>query len=184
MKTNSTSSIGRRLVLAGATLLSVASFALAIVTAAAQHGPGHSHGSVAARTYKAGNLVITAPWVRATPRGAPVAGGYLSITNNGSEPDRLIGGSFAASGRFEVHVMSMDGGVMRMRPAADGLEIKPGQTVEFKPGGLHLMFLELKRQLKAGDTVKGTLEFAKAGKLEIAYPVRPMGVGGGGHKHH
>ena len=149
----------------------------------AQHGSG-PHGSAAPQTYKAGDLVITAPWVRATPRRAPVAGGYLTITNNGREPDRLVGGSFAAAGSFEVHQMSMEGGVMRMRPVTDGLEVKPGQTVELKPGGLHLMFMGLKEQLKAGDTVKGTLEFAKAGKIEIAYPVRAMGAGGGGHKHH
>jgi uncharacterized protein YcnI/copper(I)-binding protein len=141
-----------------------------------------SHETAAPQTYKAGNLVITAPWVRATPRGAPVAGGYLTITKNGREPDRLVGGSFAAAGRFEVHEMSMEGGVMRMRPVADGLEIKPGQTVELKPGGLHLMFMGLKEQLKPGDTVKGTLEFAKAGTVEVAYPVRSMGAGGG-HMH-
>ena len=148
----------------------------------AQHGGG-MHGSVPP-SYKVGNLVVTAPWARATPKGAPVAGGYLSITNNGSEPDRLIGGSLAAAaGRFEVHEMLMDNGVMRMRPITGGLEIKPGQTVELKPGGYHLMFMGLKAQLKAGDTVKGTLEFAKAGKVEISYPVRPLG-GPGGHKNH
>jgi uncharacterized protein YcnI len=152
------------------------------VALVAQH-MREAHERAAPQTYKAGDLVITAPWVRATPRGAPVAGGYLTITNNGREPDRLVGGSFAAAGRFEVHEMSMEGGVMRMRPVADGLEIKPGQTVELKPGGLHLMFMGLKEQLKAGDTVKGTLEFAKAGKVEVVYPVRSMGAGGG-HKHH
>jgi copper(I)-binding protein len=145
---------------------------------------GMQHGASAPATYKVGNLVVTTPWAMATPKGAPVAGGYLSITNNGSEPDRLVGGSFAAAGRFEVHEMKMDNGVMKMRPVSGGLEIKPGQTVELKPGGYHLMFMSLKHQLKAGDSVKGTLEFAKAGKVEIAYPVRPMGAGGGGHQHH
>lgn len=154
--------------------------------ALAQHDgmrKGMHHGGPS--TYKAGSLVITAPWTRATPKGAPVAGGYLSITNNGAESDRLIGGSFAAAGGFEVHAMKMEGGVMKMRPVENGLEIKPGETVELKPGGLHLMFVRLKQQLKAGDTVKGTLEFAKAGKVEVSYPVRAMGAsGGGGHKHH
>jgi len=130
----------------------------------------------AAPSFRAGNLVITAPWVRATPKGAPVAGGYLTVRNSGSEPDRLIGGSFAAAGRFEVHEMTMDSGVMRMRPLTDGFEIKPGQTVEFKPGGSHhLMFMGLKEQLKAGDTVKGTLQFAKAGTVEVVYRVGAMG---------
>jgi copper(I)-binding protein len=144
---------------------------------------GTQHGAAAPATYKVGNLVIATPWARATPKGAPVAGGYLSITNNGSEPDRLIGGSFAAAGHLEVHEMSMDNGVMRMRPVRGGLEIKPGQTVELRPGGYHLMFMGLKQQLKPGDTVKGTLDFAKAGKVEVAYPVRPLGAGGGHQRH-
>jgi copper(I)-binding protein len=81
--------------------------------------------------------------------------------------------------------MKMDSGVMRMRPLAAGLEIKPGQTVELKPGGYHVMFMGLKQQLKPGDTVKGTLEFAKAGKVEVVYPVRALGSpGSGGHKGH
>ena len=149
-----------------------------------QHAGG-MHGA-APQTYKVGNLVITTPWARATPKGAPVGGGYLSITNNGSEPDRLVGGSFAAAGgRTEVHQMKMEGGVMRMRPLANGLEIKPGETVELKPGGYHLMFMGLKQQLKAGETVKGTLEFAKAGKVEVSYPVRAQGSpASGGHKGH
>jgi copper(I)-binding protein len=183
MQHSNVSRIGRGLVLViGASLLGGMTYVFTIATAGAQHGADHAHQKTAPQSYKVGDLVVTAPWVRATPRGAPVAGGYVAITNNGREPDRLVGGSFAAAGRFEVHEMSMEGGVMRMRPVADGLEIKPGQTVELKPGGVHLMFMGLKEQLKAGDTVMGTLEFAKAGKVEIAYPVRAMGAGG--HKHH
>jgi len=174
----------------GATLSIAATFLtlsapVIVAPASAQHTPGGMHGSAAPTTYKVGNLVITALWARATPRGAPVAGGYLSITNNGAEPDRLIGGSFAAAdGRFEVHEMTMEGGVMRMRPLTAGLEIKPGQTVELKPGGYHVMFMGLKGELKVGDTVKGTLEFAKAGRVEVSYPVRALGAGSGGHQRH
>ena len=132
----------------------------------------------------AGSLKISAPWTRATPKGASVGGGYLKITNTGTTPDRLVGGSSDVASRFEVHEMSMDNGVMKMRPVGGGIEIKPGQTVELKPGGYHLMFMGLKEQLKAGDTVKGTLEFAKAGRVEVAYPVRALGAGAGGHRHH
>jgi copper(I)-binding protein len=146
------------------------------VPASAQHAPGAMQGGAPA-SYQAGSLVIATPWIRATPKGAPVAGGYLTITNNGAEPDRLTGGSLAAAARFEVHEMAMQNGVMRMRPLTAGVEIKPGETVEFKPGGYHVMFMGLKRQLTAGETVTGTLEFAKAGKVEISYPVRPMGGG-------
>lgn len=126
-------------------------------------------------SFKVGDLVVTAPWIRATPKGAPVAGGYLKITNNGTEADRLVGGSLVGAARFEVHEMSMDNGIMKMRPVANGLEIKPGETVELKPGGYHIMFMEPKEQFRQGQTVKGTLQFAKAGKVEITYQVGAMG---------
>ena len=82
-----------------------------------------------AHEYKLGTLHIEHPWARATPKGTSVGGGYMKITNTGTAPDRLIGGSSPISGRFEIHEMSMDNGVMRMRPLKDGLEIKPGETV-------------------------------------------------------
>src|SRR5262245_25134586 len=82
-----------------------------------------------AHDYKLGSLHIVHPWARATPKGATVGGGYMKITNNGSAPDRLISGSTPVAERFEVHEMSMDNGVMRMRMLKDGLEIKPGETV-------------------------------------------------------
>src|ERR1700674_5495576 len=87
-----------------------------------------------------GSLKISAPWARATPKGASIGGGYMKITNTGNAPDRLVGGSTNISDRFEIHEMSMDNGVMKMRGVGKGIEIKPGQTVEFKPGGYHLMF--------------------------------------------
>src|SRR5258707_15133134 len=83
-----------------------------------------------AEDYKIGNLQISQPWTRATPKGAAVAGGYLKITNTGTTPDRLLGGSTALAKRFEIHEMSMDGGVMKMRELKDGLDIAPGATVE------------------------------------------------------
>ncbi len=98
----------------------------------------------ATKMFKAGALTIEAPWARATPGGAQVAGGFMKITNTGSEPDRLVGGTVPFAGRFEVHEMTMDGGVMKMRELSKGLEIKPGETVELKPGGYHVMFMDLK----------------------------------------
>lgn len=138
-------------------------------------------------TVKAGPLTIEAPWIRATPGGAKVAGGYLKITNAGKELDRLVGGSMEAAGRVEVHEMALDNGVMRMRHLAKGLEIKPGESIELKPGGYHLMFMDLKRGLKEGETAKGTLAFEKAGTIEVEYRVRPIGGGApaaGGHSRH
>ena len=134
------------------------------------------------------SLTITAPWTRATPKSAPVAGGFVKITNTGSESDWLIGGSFTGAGRVEVHEMATDNGVMRMRQLANGLEIKPGQTVELKPGGFHLMFMELKQPTVEGKPIRGTLTFRKAGSVEIDFAVAPIGgpapASGGGHHHH
>lgn len=126
-----------------------------------------------------GDLKLTAPWARATPKGAQVGGGYLSITNTGNAADRLIGGSTEVSAKFEVHEMSMSGGVMKMRSLAAGLEIKPGETVELKPGGYHVMFVGLKQPLMQGQPFKATLVFEKAGRVEVSFDVRSIGAGGG-----
>lgn len=137
----------------------------------------HSHGTAKTNApVRIGNLVIEAPWTRATPSGAKVAGGYMTITNTGSSPDRLVGGSFPLAGRFEVHEMAVANGVMTMRELSQGLEIGPGQKVELKPGGLHVMFMDLKSQLREGQPVKGTLVFEKAGTVEVEYRVAPIGA--------
>lgn len=134
----------------------------------------------------AGPLKVEQAWSRATPPGAKVGGGYLKVTNTGSQPDRLTGGSLPQAGRVEVHSMSLDGTVMRMAPVEGGLEIKPGETVELKPGGYHLMFMDLKEPLTAGQVLKGTLVFEKAGAVDVQYPVQPLGAQGmpAGHSHH
>jgi uncharacterized protein YcnI len=133
---------------------------------------------------RAGTLTIEQPWSRATPGGAKVGGGYVRITNSGPAADRLIGGSFAGASRAEVHEMRMQGDVMRMNPVAGGLEIKPGATVELKPGGEHLMFMDLKEPLREGQTVTGTLVFEKAGTVAVEYTVRGLGGAGGGAAGH
>jgi copper(I)-binding protein len=129
-----------------------------------------------ARDYKVGSLDVVDPWARATPKGASVAGGYMKIINNGSAPDRLLSGSADVAPTFEVHEMTMDNGIARMRPVKGGLEIKPGETVELKPGSLHVMFVGLKKPLAPGDHVKATLVFEKAGPVEVEYDVLAMGA--------
>ncbi len=139
----------------------------------------------AAGTYKLGALVIEGPWARATPGGARVAGGYVKITNTGQQADRLVGGTLPIAAEVEVHEMAMADNVMRMRKLADGLEIGPGQSVELKPGGYHLMFTGLKGGLTQGQTIKGTLRFEKAGSVEVEFRVAPIGASSsGGHTHH
>jgi copper(I)-binding protein len=134
----------------------------------------------APQSYTLGQLVIEAPWARATPGGAQVGGGYVKITNSGKEPDRLIGGSLPVATSVKVHQMSMSGGVMKMRKVENGLEIKPGQTVELKPGSYHLMFMGLGEGLKQGQTIKGTLQFEKAGSIEVEFRVAPIAAKGAG----
>jgi copper(I)-binding protein len=129
-----------------------------------------------AHDYKAAAITIDHPWTRATPRGASVATGYFTLVNTGTTPDRLIGATADAAGRVELHEMSMTDGVMRMRPVKDGIELKPGQTVEFKPSSFHLMMLDLKQQLQQGQRVKGTLTFEKAGTVDVEFAVE--GIGG------
>jgi periplasmic copper chaperone A len=131
-------------------------------------------GTVLAGQIKHGTLTISAPWAKATPAGARVAGGYLKIRNDGAAPDRLVGGTFARANRVEIHEMSVVNDIMRMRELPNGLTIKPGTEVVLKPGAFHLMFMGLKGQLKPGETVNGTLEFAKAGRIDVTYEVRTM----------
>lgn len=125
-----------------------------------------------------GALKISAAWARATPKGAPVGGAYMTITNAGTAPDKLLGGTTPVASKFEIHQMSMDKGVMKMRPATGGLEIKPGETVTLKPGGYHVMLMGLKRPLKQGEHFKATLSFEKAGKVEVDYAIAGIGAAG------
>jgi len=156
--------------------------ALLVFTAAFACGLACRAGAQTA-SYSLGDLVIQTPWARATPAGAKVGGAYLKITNNGTQPDRLVGGSLTGAREVEVHEMSMSNNVMKMRHLKDGLEIKPGQTVELKPGGYHLMLTGLSEGLKQGQKVKGSLTFEKAGTVEVEYSVAPVGAASGGHTH-
>jgi len=143
--------------------------------------------TASAEDFTAGSIQIGNPWTRATPKGSMVAGGYMTLSNKGAAPDRLVGGTSAIAGRFEVHRMAMENGVMTMRPVEGGLEIKPGETVELKPGSFHIMLMDLKQPLEKGQKVKGTLTFEKAGKVDIEYAVEAIGAtpaAKGGHGGH
>jgi copper(I)-binding protein len=136
------------------------------------------------------NVRIETPWMRATPAGATVAGGYVTLTNTGKQTDRLIGATAAAAKSVEVHMMTNDMGVMKMRHMTDGVELPPGTTVELKPGGIHLMLLGLREGLTAGASIAGTLTFAKAGTVSVTFTVVPLGAdapadaAGHDHRHH
>src|SRR5246127_304513 len=129
-----------------------------------------------AEDVKAGDLVISQAWARATPGGAKIGGGYLTIENKGSAPDKLVGVSADVAGKVEVHEMAMNDGVMKMRPLESGLAIDPGKTVKLAPGGYHLMMMDLKNPLKQGDKVPVTLQFEKAGKVSVSPDVQAVGA--------
>jgi copper(I)-binding protein len=137
-----------------------------------------------AEDVKAGDLVISQAWSRATPNGAKIAGGYLTIENKGTAPDKLIGGSGDIAGKVEVHEMSVNNGVMTMRPLDKGLAIEPGKTVKLAPGGYHLMMFDLKGPLKQGEKVPVTLEFEKAGKVNVSLDVQGVGAQAPGGMEH
>lgn len=124
----------------------------------------------------AGPIQIEQPWTRATPGGTTVGGGYVKLTNTSKETDRLIGASFARAKTVEVHIMTSEMGIMKMRHMTEGLELPPGVSVELKPGGIHLMLIDLSEGLKAGETVKGTLTFEKAGTVDVTFTVAPLGA--------
>ena len=157
------------------------SVAFAAALAAMLAAPGR------AEDVKAGDLLITQAWSRATPSGAKVAGAYLTVENKGSAADRLVSASGDVAGRFEIHEMAMDGGVMTMRPVEKGLVIEPGKTVKLAPGGHHLMLMDLKAPLKQGEKVPLTLQFEKAGKVNVSLDVQGIGAkapGGDDHSGH
>jgi copper(I)-binding protein len=125
---------------------------------------------------QAGGIEVKSPWTRATVFGASVAAGFLTIEDKGDQPDRLTGASSDIAQKVEIHEMSMDGGVMKMRALPDGLEIKPGESVTLKPGGAHLMMFGLKEKLVPGAKVHVTLNFAKAGPIPVELPVQNIGA--------
>ena len=143
----------------------------------------HAAAAAARTVFTAGFLVIEAPWSRATPGGAKVGSGYMRIVNRGPEPDRLIGGTAAVAARVELHESSTVNGVARMRPVEGGLIIKPGETAELKPGGLHAMLVDLKRPLARGERLRGSLVFEHAGRVPVEFEGRGIGAGAGHGAH-
>lgn len=146
-------------------------------------------GSAFSHEFAAGDLKIGHPWARATVDTAKVAGGYLTIVNSGSAADKLIAVASELGSKAEVHEMAMKDGVMSMKAVEGGIEIPAGATVALQPGGgsgrgYHVMFMGLDRQLKEGESFKGTLTFEKAGAVPVEFKVEPMGFKGEDHSAH
>ena len=139
-----------------------------------------------AHSFKLGAIDIDHPFARATAAGQPTGGGYLKLVNGGAD-DRLLAATAGVSARVELHLMSMEGEVMRMRQV-DAIALPAGKTVDLKPGGLHIMFIGLKAPLKAGDKFPMTLRFEKAGEVEVMVNVEAPAAAGAasaasGHQH-
>ena len=128
--------------------------------------------AVCAQSYTFNNLRIEHPFVRPTPPGARTGGAYFAIENLGAQGDRLLQVATSVAGSAEIHSMTMDGNVMRMRQIA-ALDIPAHSTATFKPGSYHVMLVDLKRPLAAGETIPLSLTFEKAGTIEIAALVEP-----------
>ena len=123
---------------------------------------------------------IEDPWARATAPGAKVGAGYMKITSGAA--DRLVGVASSASQRVELHITVKEGDVMRMREVK-AYDIPAKGGFELKPGGAHLMLVDLKAPLKEGTKVPVTLRFEKAGELKVELQVRALGSSGHRHSH-
>ena len=121
-------------------------------------------------------LQIEKPWARATAPGASVAGGYMVIRNQGGAGDRLVGASSPASAKVEMHVHLNDNGVMKMREVR-GYDVPAKGAFELKPGGAHLMFMDIRRPFKEGEKLPVTLKFEKAGEVNAEFHVGRLGGG-------
>ena len=129
-----------------------------------------------AHEVKIGDLVIHHPWSRQSPMSASVAAGFLTITNNGQQDDRLVKASSEISPVVQIHDMTMEGDVMKMVELPDGIVIPAGATVKLKPKSLHIMFMDVKQQPGEGTSFTGTLTFEKAGTVTIDYEVAAPGA--------
>lgn len=125
---------------------------------------------VVAHQYQLGKLVIGHPWSRPAAAGVPMGVAYLSIANNGTEPEVLTGASSPAAASVQFHQTTISEGMARMRPLGE-VTIAPGATVKFEPGGIHLMLVDLKAPLEAGKPVSLILEFRKAGRITVQLSV-------------
>lgn len=129
--------------------------------------PAHAH-----------DIVVSQAWSRATPKGAKVAGGYLTIENHGAEADRLVSASSVAAAKVEIHQMSIDDGIMTMRPLDNGLAIPPDTTVTLAPGENHVMFVDIAAPFEEGQRVPVELKFERAGMIQTIFEVGGVGAKG------
>ena len=156
------------------TLRAITTFAAALTVSMLAH----------AQEVRLNDLQIENPYARATVANQPAGGAYVTIENKGKLADKLVGASSPVAKSVEIHTMTMDGNVMKMREVGQ-IEIKPSARIEMKPGeGYHLMLMGLRQPLKAGETFPLTLMFEKAGKTELKVKVQEKKDAKQGGSHH
>lgn len=138
--------------------------------------------AIAHEVFTLGTLEISAGFTRATLPNAPVGAGYLTITNKGTADDTLVSASSPVAGMTQIHEMKMEGDVMKMNEIEGGIVVPAGQSVMLAPGGLHIMFMDLKEPLVEGAKVPVTLSFATAGTIEIELVVGSINAAEPEHK--
>lgn len=134
--------------------------------------------SAGSHEFTSNGVTVSHPWVRATPGGATVGAAYLEIGADANTTDKLVGVSSPVAEKGEIHTHVHDGDVVRMRKVKGGLDIAAGKSVILKPSGDHIMLMGLKQPLKEGETVTLTLQFEKAGPIEVEASVEPIGAKG------
>ena len=135
----------------------------------------------AAHDYTAGDVAIAHPWTRAAGANGNGAA-FMQLRNTGAQPDRLISASTPAARTVELHTMTRDGDVMRMRPVQD-IPVPAGGTVALQPGGFHIMMIGLTAPMNQGGRVPLTLRFERAGEVQVELAVEAAGARGSGHQH-
>lgn len=143
----------------------VVSLALSLASAAAAH----------AQAAPPSTIEIMAPWARATPAGAKNGAAYMTILNKGKEADRLVAVLTTVAKTAAMHRTETENGVMKMLPV-DAVDVRAGSQAVFKPGGYHVMLMDLKQPLKEGQSFPMTLTFEKAGKITVTVKVQKMGA--------
>ena len=156
-------------------LIGLAALLLA-APALAHEGVLHD-GCAAGQEFTAGSITVTGAFSRATLPNAPVGAGYMTIANTGAEPDRVVGARSEAAPVVELHKMEISAdGMMKMVYLEQGIEVPAGASIALAPGGLHIMFIGPTQPFKEGECVALTLDFEKAGPLEVQLVVGPVGA--------
>lgn len=142
---------------------------------------------IVAAPSRVGTITVSGAWSRETAAGQTAGGGFVTLANSGAREDRLVSAASPVAAEVQLHTMSMDGGIMRMRQVTAGIPVPARGKLELRPGSFHIMFIGLKRPLHQGERIPVTLHFQRAGRVTIQFAVQPVGATGprkAGHAGH